>query len=195
MINKISTSITLIQKAEGWYQQLTQRERLIIRVAFLCMVFLLLWFVMDSTLQYKKNIDARARSSSELIPHVAQLAQRIHGLEARKNELTTLYLNSTLSYEELTTYLDTLIKSKIGNDTYSLNKSQDTENIGEDFILQKFTIKINDAKLDNITSLLHAFETGTPRMFVQRTDIVKNRTKGNLSLTLELTSVQSSNRQ
>jgi hypothetical protein len=125
------------------------------------------------------------------VPNILQLSDRIHRLQDRKNELTTLYLNSTLSYEELTNYLDTLIKSVHGNDSYTLNKSRDSETIGDDFTLQKFTIKINESDLSSVIKLLHALETGTPKMFVQRTDINRNRSKKSLSLTLEIASVQS----
>jgi hypothetical protein len=136
------------------------------------------------------NYQKKMSISSSLVPEVITLSNRVKGLNSRLTELTTLYLNSTLSYEELTNYLDTLIKENTGNDSYSLNRSKDSENIGESFQLQKFTVKIQDSNLIQISNLLHALETGSPRMFIQRAEIKRNRTKGSLSLSLEIASVQ-----
>lgn len=128
--------------------------------------------------------------TSSLVPEVITLSNRVKGLDLRLTELTTLYLNSTLSYEELTNYLDSLIKQSTGDDSYSLNRSKDSEKIGDSFLLQKFTVKIQDSNLTQISNLLQALETGSPRMFIQRAEIKKNRTKGTLSLSLEIASVQ-----
>lgn len=190
MNNIISIKNSALLAARNWYHELSQREKVLLKGGSAVCLVLLLWFSVEKTIEYRKTFTTKVKNSAEAIPQVTTLANRVKGLETRKNDLTTLYLNSTLSYQELTSYLDKIIKSKIGNDTYTLNKSSETESIGQDFNLQKFTIKINETTLPSIVELLHTLETGTPRMFIQRTDIVKNRSKETLSLTIELASVQ-----
>lgn len=183
--------IPIINNIKSWYLGLTQRERVIIKFSLSLIMLFIIWTLIENTLDYRVQLQKKVIQTRDQVPQVFQLAERVKNLESRKNELSTLYLNSTLSYEELTNYLDNLIKTNTGSNSYTLNKSQDTESIGDDFSLQKFTIKINDTDFESILKLLNALESGTPRMFLERTDIAKNRNKSNLSLTIELSSVQS----
>lgn len=174
----------------NWYRSLSIRERNLVLIAGISCVIVLLWMIYESTVEIKKNYENKIRSDQFAVEEVVQLSERLHSLESRLTELTTLYLNSTLSYEELTQHLDKVIKEKIGSDAYTLNRSKDTEDIGTSFQMQRFTIKIARVNLAQITELLLAFETGPPRMFLQKADISRARNADFLSLTLELASIQ-----
>jgi len=184
LYHKIKLSI------RNWFRSLSNRERNLVIIAGISSVVVLLWMIFETTVEIKNSYENKIRSDQFAVEEVVKLSERLHGLESRLTELTTLYLNSTLSYEELTRHLDKVIKEKIGSDAYTLNRSKETEDIGTSFQMQRFTIKIAQVNLAQITELLLAFETGPPRMFLQKADISRGRNADFLSLSLELASIQ-----
>jgi len=181
-----------------WYKKLTLRERRLLLVLGVGFVIIILWITTSWILESKSKLHQSVAQSKSTLSQVLTLAERLQGLENRLTELSTLYMNSSLSYEELTAALDRIIKDKIGSNAYTLNRSSsydkndEESSIGNSFRLQKFTIKINEISLEQAVSLLNALESGPPRMFIQRADLSKARNNESLSLSLEVASIETS---
>lgn len=193
-MNATSLSTTIAR----WHKKLTLREKRLLLLLVIGFLIIMLWIATSWIFESKSKLHQSVAQSKNTLSQVLALSERLRGLENRLTELSTLYLNSSLSYEELTAALDRIIKDKIGSNSYTLNRSSsydkndDESSIGNSFRLQKFTIKITEISLEQAISLLNALETGPPRMFIQRADLSKARNNESLSLSLEVASIEAS---
>ncbi|HMO17386.1 MAG TPA: hypothetical protein PKA63_04630 [Oligoflexia bacterium] len=189
------TKLSYLIILRSWYFKLSLRERRLILGLTVCFFIVFIWLLLDWFITTRSNLYQSVTKSKITLSDTLILADRLRGLEDRLTELTTLYLNSTLSYEEVTSALDKIIKEKVGTATYSLTRSSNDlsgeENfLGDSFKLEKFTVKIAEISLEKATSLIVGLENGPPKMFIQRADLTKSRSGESLSLTLELASIE-----
>lgn len=179
-----------IEKAKLYFSSLSTRERNLISLTGFVFVAILVYWALQAFISFEKSTSLQVKSKANLVEQISQAAIRHRNLNTKLHELTTKYLNSSLSFEDLTNNLDKITKNIIGADAYELIPSKDKSDLGTDFISRKFTIKIRKCSYDQIIKMLQALEVGPPALFIQKVDLAKSSDNKSVSALLEIVSIQ-----
>lgn len=179
-----------LSKIKSQLQTLSSRERNLITITSITAVIVLIYFVISGIINYQKSLNQQVLSKTNLIEQISQSAKRNRSLKNKLENLTTKYLNSSLSYEDLTNRLDKLSTSIIGADAYELIPSKEKTELGTEFLARKFTIKIKQCSYEQILKMLESLEQGPPPLFLQKLDLSKSYDNKSFSAILEIVSVQ-----
>jgi hypothetical protein len=95
-----------------------------------------------------------------------------------------------MSYEQLTTHLDQLIKKQIQDAQYELTPSKDITEIGTEFIARKFSLSVKELSSSSLPMLLEALESGPPPLLLQRVEVSKINKEDQISLSIDLLTVE-----
>jgi exonuclease VII small subunit len=129
----------------------------------------------------------RTRQLSEL----GDIAKRYKTLSQRLEEAKKTFADSQMTFEQVTSQLDKIVRDSIGSDKYDLNKGKATK-VGLDYDRQEFTVKIKSLSLQQIVALLHKLEQGDTPLFLGKVDLAKSPSDSSLSATLEIFSIKKS---
>ncbi len=178
------------EKIRNHYQSLSVRERLLVNITAVAFALVFIYWLISGVVNYHNDLQISTIRKESSIAQVELLAYKHKNLKTKLFNLTTKYLNSSLSYEQLTNHLDKIAKTEIGSDTYELIPSRDKIELGAEFLAQKFTIKIRKCSFEQIVNIMKSLEQGPPPVFVQKVDIAKSSDHKSNSVVFEIVSIQ-----
>lgn len=181
------------EKAKKSYNSLSPREKNLILITAAFGIIILCYAFIGYTISYHKKISASVINKRTELQDVASAVQTYKALRAKLENLTTKYLNSSLSFEQLTTHLDSSVKKAIQSENFDLISSKDKIELGDEFIANKFNIKIKQCTYQQVLALLEILEVGPPSIFIQKLDISKSSDGKSVSAYIEVVSVQKRN--
>ncbi len=179
-----------LQKSLLWFRLLSQREKLLVSVLVLAFLSLIPFFIknwIDESLVEKERGVAKAKVEFDTLQ---MSLTKYKQLKIKREELTTKYLSSSITYEKLTSYLDAVVKKEVSDASYELKPSKDDIQINEQFLAKKYSLKIRDASFEDLPTLLTVLENGPPPLFIEKLDVNKSTKKGKVSIQLEVVTIE-----
>ena len=121
---------------------------------------------------------------------VAGSLKRYESLHKRREELQKTFASSQMTFEQVVSQLDRIVRDSIGSDNYDLKRARTLTPFGLDFEKQDFTLILKTLTLDQLVKLLHQLEQGERPLFLSKIDLAKTVTQGEYTATLELFSIR-----
>jgi hypothetical protein len=181
---------TYLSQVILWFRRLSTRERILVTILASAFLMLIPVYIGTSIRDVTKSSETkvvRARADFETLQ---SSIDRYKQLRSKRDELTTKYLSSSVTYEKLTSYLDKVVKRELSDATYELKPSKDDVKISDNFLAKKYSLKIKEALFAELPSLLKSLEDGPPPLFIQRMDISKSPSLGKISIQLEVVTIE-----
>lgn len=179
-----------LRKAVGAVAAMNPRERLLVgAVLLMTVVFCVHQTVLAVTGMIEEDKRVLARRTEEL-SKAAQLLKRYESLRARRERLQTTFASSQMTFEQVVSQLDRVVRDSIGNDNYDLKRSRTPTPFGLDYEKQDFTLVLKDLSLEQLVKLLYQLEAGERPLFLSRIDLARTLTEGSYTATLELFSIR-----
>lgn len=116
--------------------------------------------------------------------------KRYESLRKRREELERAFASSQMTFEQVVSQLDRVVRDSIGSDNYDLKRARTLTPFGLDFEKQDFTLILKTLTLDQLVKLLHQLEQGERPLFLSKIDLAKTVTQGEYTATLELFSIR-----
>ena len=187
--------LQLFRRLLAWFTALNQREKLIVgaTVVFgllfsLQQLFGLVEDHMDST----RQLVAVRKSQLE---EVGKILRRYAALRKRRDLLQSTYAESQLTFEQVTTELDRIVKDAINSDNYELKKPHAPTPFGFEYEKQEFTLIVKSLALPQLVKLLYQIEQGGKPIYLSKIDITKSPSGTDFSAVLEIYSIGKSAEQ
>ena len=171
---------------------LNSREQLIVGVAALLLVTTLIYVPITAFNSYEEDTVRRTERRTSELEQINKIAARYKMLDERLALLKDTFAQSQMTFEEVTSKLDKVVKDTIGSDDYNLSKTRSPSQLGFEYEKQDFTLKINSLKFDQLIRLLYSLEQGDSPLFLGKVDIAKQQTGDLFTATLEIFSVRKS---
>lgn len=179
-----------LQKVLLWYRLLSSREKVLVAtlaIAFIAIIpFLANSWIKQSVAQKETQVN-RAKAEFDTLQNSLE---RYKQLKLKREELTTKYLSSSITYEKLTDYLDSVVKRELHDASYELKPSKDDVSINEQFLAKKYSLKIKEASFEDLAGLLTTLENGPPPLFIEKLDVTKSQKAGKVSIQLEVVTIE-----
>lgn len=180
----------LLSKSLIWYANLASRERLLVLWAVIGMMCVSVYLACDEYFRYidnlRRNTVQRQRDLEELNNLLARYDHQSRRLELVRETFT----ESQLTFEEVTTELDGLVRKSIGSDNYDLQQTKSPADIGDEFERQEFKIAIKELDLKQLVTLLYNIEYGKTPIFLSKLDMKRSPNHKSVAATLEISSVR-----
>ena len=175
---------------KGWFLGLTSRERLLVGLSG---TGLLLYALSVPVLWIAENAsvsEAEILRRNRDLADTGALLRRYSALSERLKSLEEQYANSEMTFEQVTSVLDKVVKESIGSDNYELKKRPSGREIGTNLMQQDFTLRIRALSLEQLVKLLHRLEYGDSPLFLGKLDVSRGAgAGGELTATLEVSSI------
>lgn len=172
------------------FQRLSSREQTIVSVALCALVVYCGWWFVSSVVDETQDIRLQVTRRQQSLLEVNSLLQRYAKLYPRLESVTASYAKSELSFEQVTTELDKVIRNSVGTDAYDLKKMRNPVNIGE-FDKQEFTVNIRSITLEQLIKTLYQLQHGGTPLFLGKIKIDGAPNSDKVSATLEVYSIRS----
>lgn len=173
-----------------WYRHLSGREKVLVLTLASAFLLLIPYFLMDIVSAGMKSQEQKVTRARAEFDTLQSSLERYKQLRNKKDELTTKYLSSSVTYEKLTSYLDKVVKRELHDASYELKPSKDDTKISDEFLAKKYSLKIKEASFADIPAFLKALEDGPPPLFIQRLDFNKSSTIAKISVQLDVVTIE-----
>jgi hypothetical protein len=186
----MSLIVPLRRRAVLFFTHLSARERLATFVSIAAIAAFALFYAVESVQGYMTereiNIVRRKGELQNLIQMLGRFTQRQNQLLARRDS----FEQSQMTFEEVTSELDKIVRESIGSDNYDLKRSETGSSIGIDFEKQDFTLRVRSLNIEQLVSLLFRVESGTSPLFLGKVDLIRAGRPDDFSATLEVFSIR-----
>lgn len=169
---------------------LSPRERLIVGAAAVLLLVTIFYIPITAFSSYEEDTVQRTEARARELEQINKIAARYKTLNERLAHLKDTFAQSQMTFEEVTSQLDKVVKDTIGSDDYNLSKTRSPSQLGFEYEKQDFTLKINSLKFDQLIRLLYSLEQGDSPLFLGKVDIAKQQTGDLFTATLEIFSVR-----
>lgn len=184
-----------IKTATQRFSALSQREKIIVAVAALGLVLVLcqqgVSLMQEHLTDNRQLITVRKNQLQDL----AVVLKRYAALRQRKESLQQTYAQSQMSFEQLSTELDRVVRDAIGSDNYELKKPHPPAPFGFEYEKQEFSLIVKSLTLDQLVKLLYQVEHGGKPIFLSKVDINKSLSGTDFSAVLEIYSISKAAQQ
>lgn len=181
--------IKTFRKVLHWFSALSTREKVLVSGAALVAlgygVIYPVQYLQDDLARTQVAIERRSREYLDIGASLKSY-QRLSG---KLKQVEDAYERSQMTFEQVTSELDRIVKESIGNDNYELKKNPSNNPVGNDLEQQDFTLRVRSLNLEQLVGLLHKIEQGKSALFLGKIDIQKGAQATDLSATLEVSSV------
>lgn len=185
------------RKIRQWLGSLNARERVIVSLALIsalgCAIYLPAKSLHEHYLQEQALIESRKDDLKLLKASLSKLQL----LNKRLERVQQSYNDATMTFEEVTTQIDKLVRASIGSGDYEPKLRGSPSELGMGFEKQEFTLNVKSLSLEQLVKLLHSIEQSDNPLFLGKVDIRKLSSRGRnqspqaqFSATLEVFSVR-----
>jgi septal ring factor EnvC (AmiA/AmiB activator) len=181
-----------IRRITIWFNRLSSRESSLILFASLALLAYGLYsaveMIGEDIEDTKRLVTVRKQNLDEL----SQVASRYKTLKTRLTRLQESFSKSEMTFEEVTSQIDAIVRKSIGSDDYDLKKGRTPTQIGFEYEKQQFTLKVNSLTLEDVVRLLYNLEQGESPLILGKVDLRKLPRKQEFTTSLEIFSVRKS---
>jgi|GEM_PF-3159986 len=178
-----------LRKFGNWFSALNPRERWLISVTGVVGLYFLVLIPTDALRTFVDDNARLTQTRTQQREMIATLVRRYKELDTRLKRIKDSFSESQMTFEQVTTELDRIVKASIGSSNYEQKKLQSPQPLDEMFEKQDFTLIIRQATLEQLVKLLHEIEQGKSPLFIGKVDILPGAVDGNFSATIEVASV------
>ena len=171
---------------------LNARERVLVGITALCLACTLCYLIIEAVQNHVADTERLVHQRTTHLEQLSQVITRFRTLDARLKKLQTTFAEAQMTFEEVTSQLDAIVKESIGSDNYDLKKGRSPTQVGFEYEKQEFTVKIKSLTLEQIVKLLHRLEEGKSPLFLGKVDLLKSTSGEDFSATLEIFSIRKS---
>lgn len=180
----------LFRKLISWFATLNPRERVLVgSLAVVAVGFLIALPVVKIGELLEDNarlVASRTANYKEL----GMLVDRYRVLDSRLARIRESFEKSQMTFEQVYSELDRIIKDSLGSTNYEPpKKSQNPESLGLEFEKQEYSLTIRQATLQQLVKLLYELEQGKQPFYVGKVDILPGASEGTFSANIEIGSV------
>ncbi|MBL7663185.1 hypothetical protein JNK13_10600 [bacterium] len=180
----------MLRRINQFYGNLKPSERRLIALTSLAgLIFIGVIFKQwsDTYLEQSSRLIVTRKADAEKLP---QLIARYLELSKRLEHAKKTFEASQLTFEQVTTELDRIVKESIGSDNYDLQRGRTTEDLGIDYEKQEFILNVKSITLEQLVKLLHKITYGDRPLFLGKIDLLKGFEGKAISATIEIGSVR-----
>lgn len=183
---------SVIRRIIGWYANLHHRERGLIIFTGICLLATAVYLVIDEVQEYVAETERMLIVRSRDLEELPRLLRRYRTLRGRLEKVQATFAASQLTFEEVTSQLDEIVRESIGSDNYDLKKGGSPTQIGFEYEKQEFTVNVKSLTLEQVTKLLYQLEQGESPLFLGNVDIIMSSRDDTFNATLEIFSIRKS---
>jgi len=182
----------IYKKTSAWFVGAKQSERLSALLLGFTLIGVLIYFPVDSLNSYLDQVSVETVNRRLELEQVNRLLGQYKTLNSRLDRLKSSFDESLMTFEEVTTAIDQIVKQSIGSDSYSLQKLGNPSELGFDYEKQDFQITIRKTNLEQVVKLLYNIEQGERPLFLGNVNLTKALNKDEFVATLKIFSVRKS---
>lgn len=175
-----------------WFNSAKSTERISAIVLGLTALGCIIYFPVSTLNNYLDNVALEATQRRNDLEQINKLLGQYKTLNTRLDLLKASFDESLMTFEEVTSTIDQIVKQSIGSDSYSLQKLGDPSELGFDYEKQDFQIIIRQANLEQVVKLLYNIEQGERPLFLGNINLTKVLQKDEFVATLKIFSVRKS---
>lgn len=178
-----------LKKFETWFKSLSGRERSLVGATILVVSIWFLGIPVGLLRDYITGTQHLITKRTHDLDELSHLLRRNHTLDQHLKKLQATFQESQMTFEQVTTELDKVVKTSIGNENYDLKKTRPPSPFGLDFEKQDFALNIRSLTLEQLVTLLYNLEQGKRPLFLGKLDLVQAPPTGTFTATLEIFSI------
>lgn len=171
------------------FNRLQPRERLAIVAAVVGCLLFACYLAIEAVSAQIASTTRLSATRQEHLEQLYALAQRYKTLDTRLEKAQTTFAESQLTFEEVTSQLDSIVRQSIGSSKYDLDRGRALTPIGLDYQKQEFTLKVTSLSLEQVIDLLYRLEHGESPLLLGKVDLFQSGRDKTFSATLEIFSV------
>lgn len=183
---------TYIRRFNIWFNRLSSREGTMILVAVVSLLVYGAFSAVETIQEELADTDRLVKVRQQNLEDLGQVASRYKTLKTRLTRLQESFSKSEMTFEEVTSQIDAIVRKSIGSDDYDLKKGRTPSQIGFEYEKQQFTLKVNSLSLEEVVRLLYNLEQGESPLILGKVDLRKLPRKEEFSTSLEIFSVRKS---
>ena len=164
---------TLYKNIRSIFLKLNGREQLLVSITAIAVVFTVFYLGVDFVFSTIKEDQRILTVRTNQLNNVVSVAARFKQLDHRMDKLKESFAKSEMSFEQVTTQLDKIVRESIGSDNYELKKGRTPTALGFDFEKQQFSLNINSISLEQTVKLLYNLENSKSPLLLGKVDFRK----------------------
>ena len=178
-----------IRKLVHSYTGMKTSEKYLVGAVVVFLVFFLLQQaagLVGESLEGSRELVAQRKTQMQ---EIGIVLKRYANLRQRKVALQETYDRSQMTFEQLSSELDKVVRDAIGSDNYELKKPHPPVAFGFEYEKQEFSLIVKTLTLDQLVKLLYQIEHGERPIFLSKVDINKALSGTDFSAVLEIYSI------
>ncbi|MCB0360329.1 MAG: hypothetical protein KDD44_11860, partial [Bdellovibrionales bacterium] len=184
-----SSIASYVRRASSLYLALSTRERLLIGLTAIVALAIVFRSGVALINEHLGDTELEIASRERDYRDFTRYAGRYRLLNERLQRLKTSFNESQMTFEQVTSDLDQIVRRSVGSSDYDLRKSGNPEELGEDFEKQDFSLNIRSINLDQLVRLLYELQEGKSPLFLSKVDVTKLPRGAEFRATLEIATV------
>lgn len=177
------------RKIAHWYLALSQRERMIVWVTSAALVIAGIYQVGEGVDAYIKSNNRSLSMRRTQLDDVQKVLKRYVTLKSRQESMQRTFAQSELTFEQVTSRLDKIIRDSIGSDNYDLKKTRTPTAFGFEYEKQDLSVNIKSITIEQLVKLLYQLEQGDSPLFLSKLDIQRSTMTNEYGAILEIYSI------
>lgn len=177
-----------IKKIVLEFNKLSSRERILVSSAAVFIGLYLLLMVFGVFQDFLDNQERIASARKNQLVELNKIAQRYHTLNTKRENLQKKFLESQMTFDQVSIEVDKIINESLGDEKYELTKPNAPTPFGFEFEKQDFKLSIKNINMEQLIKLLYKIEYGGKPLYLSKLDINKN-SSASLSAIIEIYSI------
>lgn len=177
------------RKIAHWYMALSHRERVIVWLTSAALVVAGIYQLGQGVDDYIRSNNRSLAMRRTQLEDVQKVLKRYVTLKARQDTMQKTFAQSELTFEQVTSRLDKIVRESIGSDNYDLKKTRTPTAFGFAYEKQDFSVNIKSITIEQLVKLLYQLEHGDSPLFLSKLDIQRSTMTNDYGAILEIYSI------